>query len=372
MGLIYQQKREFEKAEEAFLEALSLQEDEKFFLIQLGTIYINQDRIDEAVKTFEKVIEVGGDPEDEDVLFAKTTLESIQKKLSVTINHTFLTYDSNRTNDEFFKEPAISTSFGVNLRYAPIRNRQMTLPINFSMQNTFGLSSSDFDQFSQTYFNSETLGSHLNYNLTDEYSIRTGYNFRFLMNRNGPTAHTHTLTLEGTRREKWPSAASLHYDYFRNVSFRSSLFDSDRHTIRLSLNQNLEPIGGTLSFSYSFSILNAVLILQENSAHTGNLGYSRPILPGLSGNINYTFQFRDFKIPDPFGTPRETINNSIVAGLSFFVRDGFTISANYSFQIANTTGLQIIVDPNLVLEDQVVPLADFKKHVISIGGSLTF
>lgn len=379
LGLLYQKKEEFDQAEEAYLKALEFQADEKVFLVQLGIIYMNQDRIKDAVKVYEKVIKIGGKPNDQDVQYAKDTLEGINKKISLTFNQTFLTFDSNRNNTEDDEVVGLSAGFGLDMSYPLIRSRRMTLPIRFSTQNTFQLTSQTFVDIdnevkvSPLFFNNiETLAANFQYNLTDDYSIRTGYNFRLSLTRNGLNAHTHTLTFGGTRRGKWPSNVSVQFNYLRNVSFLSPLLDSENKSTNWSVSQNFKQIEGTLGFGYTYSILNAVLIQQENSSHAGSLFYSRPIIPRLNGNINYSFSFQEFQNPDAFGRFRETINNSIGLGLSYLVGNAFTLNANYVFNKANTTGSEITVDPNLVDTEQVIPLTSFSKHVISITGSLTF
>jgi len=359
----YEGLLDYKSAKSLYQAILEIDENNTLAHQRLGFISEIEGSIEAAIQHYRRNLSLRTGQDNRESTWVKQRLIPLEKRLSISLNQTLLSYDSNPARSAN-PQPDLRSSAGIGLTYLIKKNRNLQIPIGFSSHTLFFFESNIL--FSQESFSIAAKGTQR------PFSYSVGYNFQLGLASGGPTGFDHitSLNLEWFSKKDYSAGLDLSFDSF--ISPASKRFNANRLMLRLSARKAHKSSRSTLSYTYNQNDAK----LKDQSASSHGLGFS--YIWALSNNLKTAFSYEinstRFDNIDSFGEKRrENLSQTASLGLFYQLEEGVALNASFAERRNDSnlsTGTAITQEQQLA--GQATSLGDYTQRLISATMSWTF
>lgn len=403
---LYLEQKNFEAAEQAFLDVLAVSPDSIQTLWGLARLNTLEGRLEEALSWYQKVLDLRPDNvnakvnvarlyerlgEEEKALvyyrgllldmnaneatkkMAEKRVDVIQRQingLGFSIGYSLGLDDNARLNDDNKQfDYRSDTSLRVDYNYK-IRKG---LKFNFVFSPSYQIYHvGQYDYLNLSYYPS------LSYD-RDKYTYRVGIQrnnqYGVLRSDNSVTS-TNTLMLNAIRRHDDKTVYQANFSYYTIVSETNPIFDAD--TLSAGLTAFIREADGR-SMNYGYS-----LIWKQNNheygsdyayvGHTINGGFNKRYGASISAYVSASAGYDHYSNADSitqFTIKRQNLRFQLQVGANYRFDDRFSFSASYGF-FRQTSTLPVGLLTQVQVIEQASSLGAYQRNSINLGMRVSF
>lgn len=333
--------------------------------IQLAKLFGALGEKEKAIAVYKKGLNIGFDPELEDVKKIQQGLDVLEKRFSGSMS-----FISRQDSNFALTIPArtdFSNILAIDLSYVLFRKRTFEIPVSY-FQNT-----TPFYR-SQIFFSNHgvSLGIQQNLNYSLSYKLDARYNVS-LSEGSGLSSLQARGSGSMTYRRRIPTASSLTYHYSDMVFESNKNLNRTGQQIELSFAHTLS-FTDSLSFSYAF-ISQDVPKARDNTyqGHTINLQAQRRLSNNTFVRISGELGQDNFLHTDTVGNKkRRNLMYAYGAGLTVPWSPSISLTFDYLFRKNKSNlGPTLISDQDIV-QGRTSALGDYQKRVWTVGVNVVF
>jgi tetratricopeptide (TPR) repeat protein len=356
---------------EAFKKALEIQPKSLHARSQLGQVYRDEGRFEEAIETFEQVAREGEGTRDGD--YAALALKRL-RPLSYSLSYS-QTLDSNISQGSV-SQKGVSSALNGGMAYVLLRNKQGGVSVRGAAQEG-------------TYYRNQGTSFSLSGSLVGNYRLGERW---ILTGSLDPLNYNYfdQVKTSRTRGASWslyggsgpiPSRVTLRYAFVDVRSLRTRSGNIQRHTIAVSGDQQLTA-KDSINVSYTFVSNMNLDKLGSNQAYRSNqvaATYGREIKKDVAAQVGLNMTLFNYANPDStklFREFRRTFQYGLFSGFSFPLSDRVRMGLNYSY-VGSNTNLALSKQEQLELVDILtspIPTVggDYQRHALTLNFDVVF
>lgn len=333
--------------------------------IQLARLYGALGEKEKAIFVYKKGLDIGFDPELEDVKKIQQGLDVLEKRFSGSMS-----FISRQDSNFALTIPArtdFSNILAIDLSYVLFRKRAFEIPVSYFQNTTpFYRSQIFFSNHGVSLGIQQELSYALSYKLDARYnvSISEGSGLSTLQTRGSGSL---------TYRRRIPTSSSLTYHYSDMVFDGNKNLNRTGQQIELSFAHTLS-FTDSLSFSYAF-ISQDVPKARDNTyqGHNINLQAQRRLPNNTFLRISGELGQDNFLHTDTVGNKkRRNLMYSYGAGLTVPWSPSISLTFDYLFRKNKSNlGPTPISDQDIV-QGRTSALGDYQKRVWTVGVNVVF